>query len=105
MDSDTLETLVNDCLAGIAEWREYMQRDRADPYALLTRQEAAERLRCTKQYVSTLTQSGKLHCVRVGNRVLVPRQDLDAFIRGEPARVTDRRYPPTPSLFDDTPAA
>lgn len=71
-----------------------------DPYRLLTRDEVAAHLRCTKQYVSALTNAGKLHAVRIGKRVLVPRSDLEAFIRGDPALVSDGHYPPTPSLFD-----
>ena len=71
-----------------------------DPYQLLTREEVAAHLRCTKQYVSALTVAGKLHTVRIGKRILVPRADLEAFIRGEPARRTDGHYPPTASLFD-----
>jgi excisionase family DNA binding protein len=73
---------------------------RFDPYQLLTRDEVAAHLRCTKQYVSELSTAGKLHTVRVGKRVLVPRADLEAFIRGEPPRHTDGRWPVTPSLFD-----
>ena len=74
-----------------------------DPYQLLTRQEVAIHLRCTVNHVTTLTQSRKLYSVRVGKRVLVPRCNLEAFIRGEPVPVDDGKWPPTPSLFDDTP--
>lgn len=75
-----------------------------DPYALYTRAEVAAHLRCTKQYVSTLTRSGQLHCVRIGKHILVPRGDLEAFIRGEPPAVTDGQWPPTPSMLFDTPS-
>jgi len=70
-----------------------------DPYALLTRAEAAEHLRVTKNYVSELTRSGRLHSVRMGKRVLVPRCSLERFIRGEAATETDNQWPPTPSMF------
>ena len=73
-----------------------------DPYALLTRDEVAAHLRCTVAHVTTLTQAGTLYSVRVGKRVLVPRCNLESYIRGEPApRAGDGNWPPTPSLFDD----
>lgn len=77
-----------------------------DPYALLTREEVAQHLRCTKQYVTKLTRAGQLYHLRIGKRILIPRVNLEAFIRGEPVPVHDGNWPPTPSLFDqpDTPA-
>lgn len=73
----------------------------SDPYGLLTRKETADHLRCTVQYITELTRSGRLHSVRIGKRVLVPRASLEAFIRGEPAdEHTDGHWPPTPAMFD-----
>lgn len=73
-----------------------------DPYQLLTRAEVAEHLHCSVNHVTTLTQAGTLYSVRVGRRVLVPRCNLEAYIRGEPTPAPgDGNWPPTPSLFDD----
>lgn len=71
-----------------------------DPYQLLTRNEVAEHLRCTPEYVTELTRSRKLHSIRVGKRILVPRVALEAYIRGDKFTDTDGQWPPTTALFD-----
>jgi excisionase family DNA binding protein len=44
--------------------------------------EAAERLRCRKDRIYDLVALGKLHARRDGRRVLLHRDDLDAYIEG-----------------------
>jgi hypothetical protein len=71
-----------------------------DPYELLTRHDVAGMLRCSLRYVSVLTNSGQLHCIRVGRRIMVPRVVLEAFIRGESLDGANG-WPPTLPLFDN----
>jgi hypothetical protein len=72
----------------------------SDPYELFTRAQIAERLHCTVGFVTELTTGRRLHSIRVGKRVLIPRASLEAFIRGEAAADTDGNWPPTMPLFD-----
>jgi excisionase family DNA binding protein len=44
--------------------------------------DAAERLRCRKDRIYDLIALGKLHPRRDGRRVLLHRDDLDAYIEG-----------------------
>jgi excisionase family DNA binding protein len=44
--------------------------------------EAAERLRCRKDRIYDLIALGKLHPRRDGRRVLLHRDDLDAYLEG-----------------------
>jgi excisionase family DNA binding protein len=44
--------------------------------------EAAERLRCRKDRIYDLIALGKLHPRRDGRRVLLYRDDLDAYVEG-----------------------
>lgn len=80
-----------------------------DPYQLLTRAEAAEHLRCRPEYITELTQSGRLYSIRIGKRVLVPRAALEAYIRDDDFDGGDGCWPPTMAMFDppetpDTPS-
>jgi excisionase family DNA binding protein len=45
--------------------------------------EAAERLRCSKDRIYDLIALGRLHPRRDGRRVLLHRDDLDAYIEGQ----------------------
>jgi excisionase family DNA binding protein len=45
--------------------------------------EAAERLRCSKDRIYDLIPLGRLHPRRDGRRVLLHRDDLDAYIEGQ----------------------
>lgn len=47
---------------------------------MLTLDETMAELRIGETYLWQLTKSGRLPVVRIGRRVLVRRQDLDAFI-------------------------
>ncbi len=47
--------------------------------------DAAERLRCRKDRIYDLIALGKLHPRRDGRRVLLHRDDLDAYIEGSAA--------------------
>jgi excisionase family DNA binding protein len=49
--------------------------------ALLTREEAAERLRISTRTLDDLEASGRLQAVRIGRRVLYHSDTLDAYIR------------------------
>lgn len=78
--------------------------DRLDPYALYTRDEAAEFLRITKAWLTELTKTGQLYSIKSGRRRLYPRAALTAYVRGE--RFVDSlegddtsTWPPTPSVF------
>jgi excisionase family DNA binding protein len=48
--------------------------------------DAAEWLRCGKDRIYDLIALGKLHPRRDGRRVLLHRDDLDAYIEGRPGR-------------------
>jgi excisionase family DNA binding protein len=48
--------------------------------------DAAERLRCGKDRIYDLIALGKLNPRRDGRRVLLHRDDLDAYVEGRPAR-------------------
>jgi len=52
-----------------------------DSNALLTRQEAANRLRISTRTLDDLEASGRLRAIRIGRRVLYHPDTLDAFIR------------------------
>ncbi|HEY5287735.1 MAG TPA: helix-turn-helix domain-containing protein [Solirubrobacteraceae bacterium] len=45
--------------------------------------DAAERLRCGKDRIYDLVALGKLHPRRDGRRVLLHRDDLDAYVEGQ----------------------
>lgn len=47
--------------------------------------DAAQRLRCRKDRIYDLIALGKLHPRRDGRRVLLHRDDLDAYIKGRTA--------------------
>lgn len=72
----------------------------SDPMQLLTREQVAEILQCSTQWVSRLTGRKALHSVKIGRRVLIPRGSLSAFLRGEqpPWESTRHRWPPEPEL-------
>jgi excisionase family DNA binding protein len=57
------------------------QLDGTDPDALLTRHEAADRLRVSTRTLDDLEASGRLQAIRIGRRVLYHPATLDAFIR------------------------
>lgn len=85
---------------------EPVELDHIDPYALYTRQEAADHLRVSLGWFNELIKSGQIHTIRVGRRRLVPRASLTAYIRGD--RVANEldadaadHWPPTVSLFAD----
>jgi excisionase family DNA binding protein len=49
--------------------------------AILTKQEAAARLRCTTRYIERAIKSGRLRaCKPTGKLVRIYRRDLDAFL-------------------------
>lgn len=78
--------------------------DTADPYALYTRDEAAQFLRVSVSWLHELIKTGQLHTIKVGRRRLIPRSSLTAYIRGEKLDAgleSDAldHWPPTASLF------
>ena len=56
------------------------------PY--LTVEEAAERLRCSRQRVYDLLSSGRLTRLKDGARVLVRRDEVDAYLAGGRSRLS-----------------
>lgn len=54
----------------------------ADSSPWLNVAEAADRLRCRKDRIYDLIALGKLHPRRDGRRVLLHRDDLDAYVEG-----------------------
>lgn len=85
--------------------RYYVRMSTPTSKALLTRQEAAERLRISLTKMSGLITAGDIYVVRMDRKVLVPEESLDAFVRGERpySRPEDQpnadTWPPTPSIF------
>ena len=80
-------TLTDQQLAEIAERAASLVSigaDTASPW--LNVAEAAERLRCRKDRIYDLIALGKLHPRRDGRRVLLHRDDLDAYIEGRTVR-------------------
>jgi excisionase family DNA binding protein len=76
-------TLTDRQLAEIAERAALLvsaDTDTVSPW--LNVAEAAERLRCSKDRIYDLIALGKLHPRRDGRRVLLRRDDLDAYIEG-----------------------
>lgn len=75
--------LTDDQLAEIAEHAAALVSvvtPTASPWLNVT--DAAERLRCRKDRIYDLIALGKLHPLRDGRRVLLHRDDLDAYIEG-----------------------
>ncbi len=75
--------LTDEQLAEIAERASALVS--ADPPTVspwLNVTEAAERLRCGKDRIYDLIALGKLHPRRDGRRVLLHRDDLDAYVEG-----------------------
>lgn len=74
---------------------------------LLTRQEAADRLRVSLTTMSALIKSGKIYVLRFERQVRIPEEALDAFVRGDGpdpdvdalAKPSMDTYPPTPSIL------
>lgn len=74
---------------------------------LLTRQEAADRLRVSLTTMSGLIKAGKIYVLRFERRVRIPEEALDAFVRGDGpdpdvdalAKPSMDTYPPTPSIL------
>lgn len=78
--------------------------DRTDPYALYTRQEAADFLRVSVSWLHELIKTGQLHTIKAGRRRLIPRASLTAYVRGEKIDQgidadAAGHWPPTVSLF------
>lgn len=79
---------------------------------MLTRQQVADHLHLSLSTVGIMLRTGELHSVQIRGQYRVPRESLDAYLRGEPspyagsgihAPDTDT-WPPTPSMLgeDDT---
>ncbi len=48
---------------------------------LLTRREVAKLLKCSVRHVDRMIREEALPVVRIGRRVLVPREELDKWLR------------------------
>jgi len=66
-----------------------------DTREYLTRMEVAVLLRTCDQTVDKRIREGQIHAVRVGRRVLIPRDSLDAYLHrcGIEPRATPDREP------------
>lgn len=58
-----------------------LRGSKAEADALLTRDEAADRLRISTRTLDDLEASGRLQAVRIGRRVLYHPDTLDTYIR------------------------
>lgn len=80
--SDEIRGLLNGLREEVHALREELQTLREpDEDALLTREEAADRLRISTRTLDDLEASGRLRAVRIGRRVLYHPATLDAYIR------------------------
>lgn len=61
---------------------------------LMTRNEAAKRLRVALATLVRLTQSGELYSFRVGRQIRIPTAAVEAFMRGERYPTPDRMHDP-----------
>lgn len=92
--------------AGCARYHTHMNPITSND--LLTRDEAAEVLRVSLTTMSRIIGSGRLPHLRIGRAVRIPREALDAYVRGEydntmgdpMAQPEVGTWPPTPSLLD-----
>lgn len=79
---------------------------------MLTRQQVADELQLSLSTVGIMVRTGELHSVQVRGMYRIPRESLDAYLRGEPSpyALTGEQapdtttWPPTPSMLgeDDT---
>lgn len=76
-----LEALSN--LRGEIETLREELKPKSDSDALLTREEAANRLAISTRTLDDLEASGRLQAVRIGRRVLYHPETLDSFIRAQ----------------------
>lgn len=89
--------------------RYYAGMDAITSNDLLTRSEAADVLRVSLTTMSRIIGSGRLPHLRIGRAVRIPREALDAYVRGEyddtlgdPLnRPEVGTWPPTPSLLGE----
>jgi excisionase family DNA binding protein len=89
-----LRALVDGLREDVQALREDVQalrgREAPDgPDALLTREEAAERLRISTRTLDDMAEAGEIQPVRIRGRVLYSPDTLDTFVRGR-ARGGDR---------------
>ena len=78
LEPETLETLVERVAELLLE-RTDGQRQ-TSPY--WTVNEAADYLRCSRQRIYDLLSSGRLRRYKDGSRVLIRREELDAYVAG-----------------------
>jgi excisionase family DNA binding protein len=78
--------LSDDQLAEIARQAAALIPHEPEESPWLNVTDAAERLRCKKDRIYDLIALGKLHPRRDGRRVLLHRDDLDAYIEGRTVR-------------------
>jgi len=81
--SDKIHGLLSGLRREVNALREELQtlRGTDSDDALLTREEAAERLRISTRTLDDLEASGRLQAVRIGRRVLYHPATLDAYVR------------------------
>ncbi len=82
--SDEIRSLLRGLREEVHALREEVSSlsgSKAESDALLTREEAADRLRISTRTLDDLEASGRLQAVRIGRRVLYHPDTLDAYIR------------------------
>ena len=80
--SDEIRGLLDGLRKEVHALREELETLREpDDGKLLTREEAADRLRISTRTLDDLEASGRLQAVRIGRRVLYHPDMLDAYIR------------------------
>ena len=79
LDEDALTVLIGEIVD-----RKLDQRGTVPQPALLTVDEAAERLRCDRKRIYRMTSDGRLASVKDGGRLLIPRGEVERHLRGEP---------------------
>ena len=75
---EDLHTLL-EAVSAIHERLDTLAEDDASP--LLTREEAAERLRISTRTLDTMEAAGEIQAVRIRGRVLYHPETLEAYIR------------------------
>jgi excisionase family DNA binding protein len=82
---DEVRALLHGLREEVQHIREEVQsiRTRPETDRLLTRDEAADRLRISTRTLDDLEASGRLQAVRIGRRVLYHPDTLDAYIRSQ----------------------
>lgn len=79
---DEIRGVIRELRDEVRTYRKDVQKHRSDENkSLLTRQEAADRLRISTRTLDDREAAGEVQAIRIGGRVLYHRDALDAYIR------------------------